>query len=223
MEEDYPDIEAKRIQRFKDVIARRQPDLTVVLENVHDPHNVGAVLRSCDAVGITDVYILYTHDILIERGVDIGRNASSGSVKWINIHTYTDVHECFKDIQAKYTSIYATHLGADSVPLYDVDLSVSTALVFGNEHQGVSKETLSYCTGNFLIPQMGMVQSLNISVACAVTIFEASRQRQAKGKYDQPFDHANTFQTQLLDQYIEKHRSKKGYVFKNGIIEVLKN
>lgn len=211
MEPDYTDIEDKRIARFKDVISKRQADLTVVLENVHDPHNIGAVLRSCDAVGISDVYILYTEAELIERGVSIGKNASTGVGKWINIHTYDDVKNCFSDLRQQYTQIMATHLSEDAVSLYQVDLTLPTALVFGNEHEGVSQESLKYCTGNIIIPQMGMVQSLNISVACAVSIFEAARQRKKKGRYDNEFDSADTFQNSLLNQYVDRHRSRKGY------------
>lgn len=211
MESEYKDIRPERIQRFKDVIANRQLDLTVVLENVHDPHNLGAVLRSCDAVGICEVFVLYTEPELIERGVDIGKTSSTGVRRWITTHVYHDTKQCFDEINSRYSQIYATHLGENAKSLYALDLVKSTALVFGNEHSGVTQESLSYCHGNFIIPQHGMVQSLNISVACAVSIFEASRQRIKHQQYSHPFDENNPMQVELLEEYVLKHRSKKGY------------
>lgn len=208
---EYKDIRPERVQRFKDVIAKRQSDLTVVLENVHDPHNIGAVLRSCDAVGISEVFVLYTEPELIERGVSVGKMSSTGVRRWINLHVYHDIAECFEHVSSRYAQIFATHLGENAKSLYELSLIESTALVFGNEHSGVTQESLSHCHGNFIIPQHGMVQSLNISVACAVSIFEASRQRNNQQKYDHPYDDTNPQQVELLQEYIKRHRSKKGY------------
>ena len=149
------------------VAARRQPTLTVILENVHDPHNIGAVLRSCDSVGIREIFVLYTEPSLDQERIEIGKNASSGARKWIDIHLYHDVEACFAHVEQRYKNIWATHLGEQAVDLYEIDFTKSVALLFGNEHDGVSDASLKHATGNFLIPQMGMVQSLNISVACA--------------------------------------------------------
>ena len=87
-------------------------------------------------------------------------------------------------VRKKCDKIYATHLGVESCSLYELDLTQRVALVFGNEHAGVTEDCLSYCDGNFIIPQMGMVQSLNISVACAITLYEGMRQRLHAGLYD---------------------------------------
>lgn len=193
----------KRAARFKEVIKCRQPNLTIILENVHDPHNISAVLRTCDSVGITDIYVLYTavhRDRLV-----MGKRSSSGARKWVNVHLYNDVDECMKAVKAKYSKIYATHLSEDAVGLYDLNLTESVALLFGNEHKGVSEAALTYCDGNFLIPQYGMVQSLNISVACAVSLYEALRQRKAKGFYsDNPILN-ETEQAEMYEQYQLRH------------------
>ncbi len=199
----------KRKDKFQQVISRRQFDLTVVLENVHDPHNIGAVMRTCDAIGISEMYILYTEKELKNRAEYVGFNSSSGSRKWVKVHFMYNVHECFTLIKKKYKNVFATHMSEDSVSLYDLNLSQPTALVFGNEHNGISNEALSYVDGNFLIPQYGMVQSLNISVACAVSLYEASRQRKVKGKYDNPFDLDNTDHKILWDRYNANHKPRE--------------
>jgi tRNA (guanosine-2'-O-)-methyltransferase len=173
----------ERSERIRNVLNNRQPGLTVVLENVHDPHNISAVMRSCDSVGIQDIYILNTR---ISKHAKFGKKSSASAANWLTIHQYDNAQECFQELQKRYSHIYATHLGQESKSLYDIDLASPVALVFGNEHSGVSEEALNYCTGNFIIPQVGMVKSLNISVACAVSLYEAFRQRQQKDFYKQP-------------------------------------
>ncbi|HXF99326.1 MAG TPA: RNA methyltransferase, partial [Bacteroidota bacterium] len=151
------------------MLRRRQPDLTVVLENIHDPHNVSAVLRSCDAVGVMQVELLY----YIEKFPRIGKKSSSSANKWLERRKHTSVDECYTTLRREGFTIYATRLGADAVSLYDLDLTKKVALVFGNEHRGVSDEAAEKADGNFMIPMVGMIQSLNISVACAVSLYEA--------------------------------------------------
>jgi tRNA (guanosine-2'-O-)-methyltransferase len=173
------------------------------LENVHDPHNISAVLRTCDSVGITDIYVLYT--AVHKDRLELGKRSSSGARKWVNVHLYNDVDECMKAVKAKYSKIYATHLSEGAVDLYDLNLTESVALLFGNEHKGVSEAALTYCDGNFLIPQYGMVQSLNISVACAVSVYEALRQRKAKGFYSDNPVLSEMEQAELYEQYQLRH------------------
>ena len=161
----------------------RQNNLTVVLENVFDPHNVSAVLRTCDSVGIQDVYILSTR---IGPHKKWGFKSSSSANNWMTTHQFTDTNECIDALRSKYATILTTHLAPTSVGLYDLDFTGSIALVFGNEHSGVSKEMIARADGNFIIPQQGIIKSLNISVACAVTIYEAYRQKKNAGHYEQP-------------------------------------
>ncbi len=172
----------ERKEKFIKVLRKRQPDLTVVMENVHDPHNISAVMRSCDAVGVNEIYILNTNKRIEEK--NLGARSSASAKKWIDTHTFDDYDECFEKVSNKYENIYATHLGVESKGLYNTSLTESTAIVLGNEKEGVSEEALNYCTGNIIIPQVGMIQSLNISVACAVILFEAFRQREQLGMYN---------------------------------------
>ncbi|MBX9733640.1 MAG: RNA methyltransferase [Chitinophagaceae bacterium] len=178
----------ERLSRIQAVLQFRQGNLAVVMENVQDPHNIAAVMRTCDAVGIQDIYVLNTK---IPRHKKFGAKSSSSAQKWLSIHQYDSLPECVASLKEKYDKLYCTHLNADAIPLHDMDFTQSMALVFGNEHEGVSEEMRACCDGNFIIPQLGMIQSLNISVACAITIYEAFRQKKNAGHYDKGFTYPN--------------------------------
>ena len=172
----------ERREKIERVLRHRQPDLTVILENVFDPHNISAVMRSCESVGIQDMYVLNTR---IPRHKKWGSRSSSSAAKWLTVHQYSDAQACFAEIRRSYDVILTTFLEKGASDLYSLDLTRRVALVFGNEHSGVSEEVRALADGNFVIPQQGIIQSLNISVACAVTIYEAYRQKKNAGHYDQ--------------------------------------
>lgn len=174
-----------REHRIREVIRHSQPDLTVILENIFDPLNISAVLRSCDAVGVREIFVVYTSDYLKKRGLKLGKKTSGGAFKWIDFYVFHDLEECFKRVRERYQRVLVTRLGEESASLFDLDLTLPTALLFGNEDEGVTAEALALADGNFLIPQVGFTESLNISVACAVSLYEARRQRAAKGYYDE--------------------------------------
>lgn len=169
-----------RFDKLQAVLQRRQFDLTIVLENVFDPHNISAVMRTCDAVGVQELYILNTK---IPRHKKWGARSSSSAANWLTVHQFEDTDQCFDSIRSRGLKILTTHLDTQAVPLYAVDFTRPLALVFGNEHSGVSDEIRVKADGNFVIPQVGIIQSLNISVACAVTLYEAFRQKEKAGHY----------------------------------------
>ncbi|MBS1565154.1 MAG: RNA methyltransferase [Bacteroidetes bacterium] len=171
----------ERRERLLSVLNKRQNDITVVLENVFDPHNISAVMRTADAVGLQDIYVLNTK---IPRHKKWGAKSSSSAAKWLTIHQHTDAAECFAELRRNYKLILTTHLSSDAVSLHSIDFTQPIALVFGNEHSGVSDEIRAMADGNFIIPQTGIIKSLNISVACAVTLYEALRQKTVAGHYD---------------------------------------
>ena len=171
----------ERSERLNRILKKRQPDLTVVLENVFDPHNISAVMRTCDAVGIQDIYILNNK---IPPHRKWGDKSSSSAAKWLTIYQFTEAGECFAALRKIYKKIYTTHLSNDAVGLHDLNLTEPVALVFGNEHSGVSEEIIAMADGNFIIPQVGIIKSLNISVACAVSLYEAFRQKNNAGHYN---------------------------------------
>ena len=172
----------ERRDKLLNVLSKRQANLTVVLENVQDPHNASAVMRTCDAVGIQEVYILTTK---IPRHKKWGYRSSSSALKWLTIHEFDQLEDCVAALRKKFSTILTTHLSSDAVSLHDINFTESIALVFGNEHAGVTEEFRALADGNFIIPQMGIIQSLNISVACAVSIYEAMRQKMNAGHYNQ--------------------------------------
>ena len=171
----------EREAKIQRVLNNRQPDLAIIMENITDPHNIAAVMRTCDAVGVQEIFVLNNN---IGQHGKFGKKSSASAAGWLTIHQYQNTKECIEEVKLRYNKIFATHLGVESKSLYDLNLTEPVALVFGNERLGVTDECLSYCDGNFIIPQVGMVQSLNISVACAVTLYEAFRQRQAAGFYN---------------------------------------
>lgn len=171
--------EARR-KRFEEVLSKRQTDLTVVLENVFDPHNISAIMRNCDAVGVAEIFVLNTK---LPLHKEWGFKSSRSALKWVEVHQFTDIDACMYAVKQKYKRVLSTHLSAQAVSLFQQDLTEPVAVVFGNEQHGISDELLQWSDGNIIIPQVGMLHSLNISVACAVVLYETLRQRTEAGHY----------------------------------------
>ena len=169
----------KRLEKITRVIKSRQHSLTVVLENIHDPHNVSAIFRTCDAVGIPKVSLVYN----FEAFPRIGKKSSASAFKWVDKEKYKTVEECYSNLRKEGFKIFASSLTENSKNLYELDLTKKAAIVVGNEHRGVSDLSAELADEVFSIPQFGMVQSLNVSVATAVILYEAMRQRIKKGMY----------------------------------------
>ena len=172
----------KRFNKFRYVVGKRQKYLTLVLENIHDPHNVSAIFRSAEAAGIDKIYLIYNTC----KFPSIGKTSSASAKKWITAEKFENVKDCFEELRKNKFRIYSTHMSNKSKDksLYDLDLTKKAAIVIGNEHAGVSDEVKSLSDKNFLIPMYGMIQSLNVSVAAAVCVYEALRQRSLKGMYE---------------------------------------
>lgn len=198
-------ITDRRLAKLERVAAYRQ-NMTVILENVHDHHNIGAVMRSCDAIGIQEVYVLTTDPRIQKANSEMLKPTSTGVRKWLNVHYFEDTALCFEHVKNNYDTVLATHIDSESKSLYDIDLTGKIAFLFGNEHEGITSEALAYADGNFLIPQYGMVQSLNISVACAITIFEAGRQRSVAGQYNDDPSIMPQKNADTLKHFIYKHK-----------------
>ncbi len=173
---------SKRFNKIRSVVEKRQKSLTIVLENIHDPHNVSAILRSADAVGVDKISLIYNTN----KFPKIGRTSSASAKKWIELARYDNANDCISNLRKENYKIYSTHIANETgknQSLYDLNLTLKVALVFGNEHTGVSEDVISLSDKNFMIPMHGMIQSLNVSVAVAVCLYEALRQREAKGMY----------------------------------------
>lgn len=170
---------AERVTRLDEVLARRQPDLTVFAENLHKPRNFSAMVRNCDAVGINTMHVSPDADSLRTHW-----RTSQGAEKWVYIRTHINADTACNYLKSRGFQLVAAHLSDVAIDYRDVDYTQPTALVLGSELFGVSDETLKYVDQQINIPMMGVTQSLNVSVACAVVLYEAQRQRQAAGMYD---------------------------------------
>ena len=189
----------ERLEKITQTLKARQFSLRVVMENIHDPHNVSAVFRTCDAVGVPKICLLYT----FESFPRISKTSSSSANKWIETEKFNDTAKCFNELRAEGFKVYASMLNKKALNLYDIDLTQKIALVFGNEKRGVSPEAEKLADETFYIPMRGMIQSLNVSVAAAVTLYEAQRQRQLKGLYGKS-ELDNEHLEKLIDEWCDK-------------------
>ncbi len=189
----------RRLNKIRNTLKQRQFDLKVVLENIHDPHNVSAIFRTCDAVGIPKVSLVYT----IEKFPKIGKKSSASAFKWVDKEKFKSIEECYSSLRKNGFKIFASSLCEDSKSIYDLDLSDKVAIVLGNEHRGVSEEATQLADERIMIPMFGMVQSLNVSVAAAIILYEAARQRIRKGKYDKQQISADEIE-HLVEQWCSK-------------------
>jgi tRNA (guanosine-2'-O-)-methyltransferase len=169
----------ERLKKITDVIKSRQHSLTVVMENIHDSHNVSAIFRTCDAVGVPKISLVYNS----ESFPRIGKKSSASAYKWVEKEKFNSVADCYAALRKNEFKVFASSISNDSKSLYDLDLTKKIAIVVGNEHRGVSEEAANLADEKFIIPQFGMVQSLNVSVATAVILYEALRQRLNKKLY----------------------------------------
>jgi tRNA (guanosine-2'-O-)-methyltransferase len=171
-------IVPERLKRMYDVLNRRTRYITVLTEGVDDPHNQSAVLRSAEAFGVQDVFIV-TGKAPFRPNKFVTRNAD----KWLTVQQKPDIETAINDLQAKGYQVFASYLGEGTIPLQDIDLSKPTALLFGNEHSGVSEEAVRLADGKFIIPMQGFVQSFNISVAAALSLYDVTeRARKIAGE-----------------------------------------
>ena len=170
----------KRTAKINRVISSRQPSLKLVLENIHDPHNVSAIFRTCDAAGIPKVSLVYNS----EPFPKIGKKSSASSFKWVEKEKYKSIESCYEQLHLEGFKIYASAISAKAKNIFDLEFTGKIAIAFGNEHRGLSGEAVDLADEIFFIPMYGMVQSLNVSVSAAITIYEALRQRLKKGLYD---------------------------------------
>jgi tRNA (guanosine-2'-O-)-methyltransferase len=170
----------RRYERLKQVLAKRQPDLTVLTEDIHKPHNFSAIIRTCDAVGIFAVHAVNRHS-----DTPTFSQVAQGSEKWVKVHTHSDIKTAIEYLHQQEYQIYAAHFSDRAIDYRKVDYTKPTAILLGTERWGVTKEAGDLVDGHIIIPMQGMVQSLNVSVATAVILFEAQRQRLEAGLYNQ--------------------------------------
>lgn len=168
----------QRYARIREMLARRQPDLTVCMEQVYKPHNVSAIIRTADAIGVHEVHAVWPGDRLRTMA-----SAAAGSNSWVAVKTHRSITDAVTHLKASGMQILATHLSPEAVDFRDIDYTQPTCIMLGQEKTGITEEALALADSDIIVPMVGMVQSLNVSVASALILYEAQRQRQNAGMY----------------------------------------
>lgn len=171
----------ERLARINTMLDKRQPDLTVCMEGVHKAHNLAAVVRTCDAIGVSDVHAVWKSEEAEVRG-----GSAAGSQNWLDLHSHYKTADAIAALKAQGMQVLVTNLSESAVDFREVDYTKPTAIILGQEKFGASAEALALADQDIVIPMVGMVQSLNVSVACSVVLYEAQRQRVAASLYDKP-------------------------------------
>lgn len=169
----------ERKQRIIDTARRRQPDLTVFMERVHKPHNFAAVLRTCDAVGV-----MHAHAVPGSEGLPALNHTAQGAQRWVGLTRHPDTETGLAELRGRGFRCVAAHFSDRAIDFREFDYTGPTALVLGTEKFGISDEAAERCDEHVVIPMHGMTRSLNVSVACAIILYEAERQRTLAGMYD---------------------------------------
>lgn len=167
-----------RYARICEMLARRQPDLTVCMEQVHKPHNVSAIVRTADAVGVHEV-----HAVWPGARMRTMVSAAAGSNSWVSVKSHQTIGDAVSHLKGRGMQVLATNLSDKAVDFREIDYTRPTCILMGQEKTGISQEALDLADRDIIIPMIGMVQSLNVSVASALILYEAQRQRQNAGMY----------------------------------------
>ncbi|MCV2886191.1 tRNA (guanosine(18)-2'-O)-methyltransferase TrmH [Aestuariibacter sp. AA17] len=168
----------ERYNRIREMLRMRQTDLTVLMEEVHKPHNVSAVVRSCDAVGIHEIHAVWDKKTRLRRGT------AMGSQNWVKTHSHDTISDAIGHLKGQGMQVLVTHLSDTAVDFRDIDYTKPTAIILGQEKYGATDVAIEQADQDIVIPMVGMVQSLNVSVAAALILYEAQRQRQQANMYD---------------------------------------
>ncbi len=167
----------RRFERIKSVLNRRMSDLTILVEEVEKPHNLSAILRTCDAIGVLQAHAIFKGD-----KIPLFNSTAQGSQKWVKLNNHESTTSAISELKNSGFKLYGTTLKSESSDYRNFDYSENTCFVLGAEKWGLSDELISMVDQSIFIPMRGMVQSLNVSVAASILLFEAIRQRQSKGK-----------------------------------------
>jgi tRNA (guanosine-2'-O-)-methyltransferase len=184
----------ERFKKLRTVLQRRQLDLTVLMDNVHKPHNLSAILRTCDAVGIHSM-----HAVTKQRFVKTVKDITQGTGKWVSLQSHDSLKEAVSKLKANKMQVLAAHLSEQATDFRQIDYTKPTAIMLGTELHGVSEEGLELADQHIVIPMLGMIDSLNVSVAAALILFEAQKQRLNAGAYDKQQLQENDFNKILFE------------------------
>ncbi len=171
----------RRFEKIKKVLAKRQPDITVILDNVHKPHNLAAIIRSCDAVGVGNIHGISSNN----EKINVNLKSASGANNWIKLSIYQSIQSSILNLKKTKTKVFTANNSQKSIDFRDANFEGPCAIILGAELDGLSKEALNFTNQEIKIPMSGMVENLNVSVACAVILYEIQRQRKKAGLYNE--------------------------------------
>ncbi len=192
-----------RLNKLKRAAQLRQPGLTVVIEDVFDPHNLGAIARSCDAFGVQDLHVIFENSAEFDPKA-VGKNSSTATNKWLRYHQHHDSEMALRSLQAQGWQIVATALDDNAESLYEADFcQPCLALLLGNERDGLSQKALDLADRRVTIPMRGIAQSLNVSVTASLFLYEITRQR--RSRCPELLQSSEKQAAQTLDYFLEMH------------------
>jgi len=168
----------ERLERINTLLTKRQANLTVMFEEVQNPYNVSAIIRTADSVGINAVHFVG------HEKADLRKRTSMGSHAWVKSHCHETTEHAISSLKKQNMQVLVTHLDSSAVDFREIDYTLPTAIILGQEKYGTSDEAIAMADHSIVIPMVGMVQSLNVSVAAALILYEAQRQRQNAGMYN---------------------------------------
>jgi len=186
-----------RYKRIYNMLQQRQTDLTVVMENVHKAHNLAAIARTCDAVGIPEI-----HAISNIEELNLTEDAASGSGKWVNVNIHENIDSVYSQLRQNGFQLLTAHFNERAIDFRKINFTKPTAIIVGQELDGLTEEAITKADSSLIIPMYGMVQSLNVSVATAVILYEAQRQRNKAGMYAS---------SKIDNEAVQKFIFEKGY------------
>lgn len=184
----------RRQQRMAEVLSQRLGRLTCALEAVHHRHNVSAILRTCDALGVHGVHLVEGQLFRPSKG------ATRGAERWLDLHRHDSATDAIAALQAAGQRVYVADLTDDAVPPSEVPLDEPVCLWFGAEHNGVSPEATAAADGVVMLPMYGFAQSLNVSVAAALVLQQVAQRARARPDALLP----NEVQAKTLAAWIER-------------------
>ncbi len=197
-------------QRFKKAVAilnQRQPDLTVVTDEVHKGQNISAIIRTCDAVGIMELHSVYDSATFKAH-----TGTTMGTHKWVKTNIYPSINTPLTKLKNHNYQIVAADISNSAVDYREIDYTIPTALLLGAEKFGLSKVARKHVDEFVCIPMQGMVESFNVSVACAIILAEARNQRELSGQYASRQISDECFREMILEwaqplvaRYCQKH------------------
>ncbi len=216
----YQHISDNKKEKFESIILDRTRHVTVVLENLFQPHNAAAVLRSCDCFGVQDVHVIEN-----SNKYKPNKDIDMGSSKWLNIHKYNEKEEntvdCLNQLKAKGYQIVATTPHTNDCLIDELPLDKPVALLFGTELNGLTETALDHSDAFVKLPMYGFTESYNISVSVALALFNLTERLRKTPGINWQLSEAEKIEIRLY--WIKKvvSRSKKVEEFLRQEFELL--